>query len=140
MSDVHGLEAACDELLEEGLDASIVRHERAAAASRAAVEAMGLELWPRSEKISAASVTAIHVPEPLTDVQVVQLCRERYGVMISGGEGAGNLVRIGHMGPTVRSLYPVVGLTAVAATLAGLGVSVDVGAGVEAAIAVLSDF
>jgi pyridoxamine--pyruvate transaminase len=58
--------------------------------------------------------------------------------MISGGQGAGNLVRIGHMGPTARSLYPVVGLSAVGRTLADLGVSVSVGAGVEAALEVLS--
>ncbi len=136
--DIHGIEAACDELLEEGLEASIARHDLAARACRAGVKAMGLELWPRSEEISAACVTAIAVPNGLADVQVRDHCRERYGVMISGGQGAGNLVRIGHMGPTARSLYPVVGLAALGRTLVDLGVSVDVGAGVEAALEVLS--
>jgi pyridoxamine--pyruvate transaminase len=138
VSDVHGVEAACDELLEEGVEASIARHERAAAACRAGVRAMGLELWARSESIAAACVTAITVPDGLTDAQVRAHCRERYGVMISGGQGAGNLVRIGHMGPSARSLYPVVGLAAVGQTLTDLGVQVDVGAGVEAALAELS--
>ncbi|HZT54180.1 MAG TPA: hypothetical protein VE995_07340, partial [Gaiellaceae bacterium] len=59
-------------------------------------------------------------------------------VMISGGQGAGNLVRIGHMGPSARSLHPVVGLAALGRTLADLGVRVDIGAGVEAALAELS--
>jgi pyridoxamine--pyruvate transaminase len=99
---------------------------------------MGLELWARSESIAAACVTAITVPDGLTDAQVRAHCRERYGVMISGGQGAGNLVRIGHMGPSARSLYPVVGLAAVGQTLTDLGVQVDVGAGVEAALAELS--
>ena len=99
---------------------------------------MGLELWPRSEEITAACVTAIAVPEGLTDRQVRDHCRARYGVMISSGQGAGNLVRIGHMGPTARSLFPVVGLAALGRTLADLGTSVDVGAGVEAALEVLS--
>ena len=54
VSDLHGVEAACDELLEEGLEASIARHERAAPACRAGVRAMGLELWPRSDEIAAA--------------------------------------------------------------------------------------
>jgi pyridoxamine--pyruvate transaminase len=138
VSDVHGVEAACDDLLEEGLNASIERHEQSAAACRAGVRAMGLELWPRSEEIAAACVTAITVPNGLTDVQVRAHCRECYGVMISGGQGAGNLVRIGHMGPSARSLYPVVGLAAVGRTLADLGASVDIGAGVEAALAELS--
>ena len=84
----------------------------AARACRAGASAMGLELWPRSDEIAAACVTAIAVPDGLTDVQVRDHCRERYGVMISAGQGAGNLVRIGHMGVTARSLYPVVGLAA----------------------------
>ena len=58
--------------------------------------------------------------------------------MISGGQGAGSLVRIGHMGPTARSLYPVVGLAALGRTLADLGVRVAVGDGLEAALAELS--
>lgn len=138
VSDMHGIEAACDVALEEGLDAAIARHDRSAHACRAGVNAMGLELWPRSEEISAACVTAIAVPEGLTDRQVRDHCRERYGVMISGGQGAGNLVRIGHMGPTATSLYSVVGLAAVGRTVADLGVAVDVGAGAEAALEVLS--
>jgi pyridoxamine---pyruvate transaminase len=136
--DIHGIEASCDELLAEGLDAAVARHDLAAQACRAGARAMGLELWPRSEEISAACVTAITVPDGLTDVQVRDHCRERYGVMISGGQGAGNLVRIGHMGLTARTLYPVVGLSAVGRTLADLGVSVEIGAGLDAALEVLS--
>jgi pyridoxamine---pyruvate transaminase len=138
VSDIHGIEAACDELLEEGLGAAIARHDLAALACRTGAKAMGLELWPRSEEITAACVTAITVPEGLTDRQVRDECRARYGVMISGGQGAGNLVRIGHMGPTARSLFPVVGLAALGRTLADLGASVDIGTGVEAALEMLS--
>jgi pyridoxamine--pyruvate transaminase len=138
VSDLHGVEAACDVLLEEGLEASIERHELSAAACRAGVRAMGLELWPQSEEIAAACVTAITVPDGLTDVQVRAHCRERYGVMISGGQGAGNLVRIGHMGPSARSLHPVIGLAAVGQTLLDLGAQVQIGAGVEATLAELS--
>jgi pyridoxamine--pyruvate transaminase len=58
--------------------------------------------------------------------------------MLSGGQGAGNLVRIGHMGPTARSLYPVVGLIALGRTLADLGIPVRTGEGVEAALGVLA--
>jgi pyridoxamine--pyruvate transaminase len=137
--DVHGVEAAVDELLEEGLDASVARHARSAAACRAGVRAAGLALWPRSEEIAAASVTAIAVPDGLTDVQVRAHCRERYGVMISGGQGAGNLVRIGHMGLSARSLHPVVGLAAVGRTLLDLGAQADLGAGLEAALAELAE-
>ncbi len=138
VSDLYGVEACVDELLEEGLDASIARHELSSAACRAGVRAMGLELWPRSEEIVSACVTAITVPDGLTDVQVRAHCRERYGVMISGGQGAGNLVRIGHMGTSARGLHPVVGLAALGQTLVDLGAEVEIGAGVEAALAELS--
>ncbi|HKP18109.1 MAG TPA: alanine--glyoxylate aminotransferase family protein [Gaiellaceae bacterium] len=138
VSEMHGIEACCDEMLEWGLDAAIAQHDLAARSCRAGVKAMGLDLWPRSEEITAACVTAIAVPDGLTDTQVRDHCRERYGVMISSGQGAGNLVRIGHMGPTARSLWPVVGLGALGRTLADLGVSVDVGAGLETALEVLS--
>jgi pyridoxamine---pyruvate transaminase len=136
--DLHGVEAACDEILEEGLEASFARHERAAKACRAGARAMGIDLWPVSDEVSAACVTALAVPNGLTDTQVRDHCRRRYGVMISGGQGAGNLVRIGHMGPSARSLYPIVGLAAVGRTLADLGVPVNVGEGLEAALEVLS--
>ncbi len=137
--DMHGIEACVDVVLAEGLDASIARHDLCARACRAGVRAAGLELWPRNEEVAAACVTAIAVPDGLTDVQVRTHCRERYGVMISGGQGAGNLVRIGHMGPTARSLYPVVGLLAVGRTFADLGVPVKLGDGAEAALEVLSE-
>ena len=138
VAELHGVEAAVDELLEEGLEASIERHARAAAACRAGVRAMELELWPRSDEVAAACVTAITVPDGLTDVEVRAHCRERYGVMISGGQGAGNLVRIGHMGQSARSLYPVVGLAALGRTLLDLGARLDLGAGLEAALAEIS--
>jgi pyridoxamine--pyruvate transaminase len=137
--DMHGIEACVDVVLGEGLDASIARHDLCARAGRAGVRASGLELWPRSEEITAACVTAIAVPNGLTDVQVRAHCRERYGVMISGGQGAGNLVRIGHMGPTARPAFTIVGVAAVARTFGDLGVAVKVGDGVEAAMEVLSE-
>lgn len=82
--------------------------------------------------------TAIKVPEGLTDAQVRNHVRGRYGVQLSAGQNAGNLVRIGHMGVTARSLYPVVGLSALGRSLVDLGVKVDVGAGAEAALEVIS--
>jgi pyridoxamine--pyruvate transaminase len=137
--DMHGIEACCDQVLEEGLYESIARHDLAARASRAGVRAMGLDLWPRSDEVTAACVTAIAVPDGLTDVQVRAHCRERYGVMISGGQGAGNLVRIGHMGPTASSMYPVAGLAAIGRTFADLGVPAKIGDGLDAALEVLSE-
>jgi pyridoxamine---pyruvate transaminase len=140
VSDVHGVAAACDQVLEEGLDATIALHERAARACRAGVLAMGLELWPRSEEICTPCVTAISAPEGVDCGKLLRHIREHYGVMLSGGYGdlVGKLVRIGHMGVTARSLHPVVGLSALGRGLADLGVPLRVGEGVEAALHELS--
>lgn len=138
VNDIQGLESACDQLLEEGLEASIARHHRAAAACRAGVLAMGLQLWPKRAEIAADCVTAIRVPDGIDHEAVRAHARARYGVMISSGQGAGNLVRIGHMGPSANGLHPVIGLAALGRTLADLGADVSIGAGVEAALAVLA--
>jgi pyridoxamine---pyruvate transaminase len=138
ISDVRGTLAACEQFLEEGHEHAFARHRLAAEACRAGVKAMGLRLWPRSEAIASSCSTSIALPDDLSDAQVRAHVRERYGVMISGSQGAGNLVRIGHMGETARSLYPVVGLAGLGRGLADLGVDVDVGAGVAAAMEVYS--
>ena len=62
------------------------------------------------------------------------------GVMLSGGYGElkEKLIRLGHMGPASRSLYPLVAVSALGRSLADLGVSVDVGAGALAVMDVLA--
>jgi len=139
VADVHGLESCCEEVLAEGLENSFARHSRAARACREGVKALGLELWPRSEDIMSTCTTAVKVPDGLNDIQVRSHLRERYGVMISSGQGAGNLVRIGHMGVTANGMYPVVGVAALGRSMQDLGVAVSVGAGVEAAMSVLAE-
>lgn len=141
VAEVHGVGAACDEVLEEGLDTVIERHERAARACRAGVKAMGLELWARSEDIATTCVTAVRAPEGVAVPAVLRHVRERYGVMLSGGFGelAERLFRIGHMGVASRSLNVVVGLSALGRGLADRGVDVSVGEGVDAVLEVLSE-
>jgi pyridoxamine---pyruvate transaminase len=119
----------------------IARHANAARACRAGVEAMGLELWPRSPDYAANCVTAIRCPEGVEVKPTLAHIRERYGVMLSGGYGelTERLFRLGHMGPGSRSLYPVVALSAFGQGLRDLGVEVDLGAGVEAGLRVLSE-
>lgn len=139
ISDVRGLGAACRSFLEEGEQAAFARHGLAAACCREGARAMGLELWPAHDEIMSTCVTAVRLPDGLDDTQVRQHIRDRYGVMLSGGHGAGALMRIGHMGAMARSLYPIAGLAALGRGLADLGVDVQVGAGVERALAVLSE-
>lgn len=140
VSDIYGVESVLDQVLEEGLENSYRRHANSAAVTRAGVVAMGLELWPVSTDISANCLTTIRLPESLGDVEVRTYVRERYGVMLSSGQGAGNLVRIAHMGPSASGMYPIVGLASLGRALVDKGISgIAVGAGIEAAMAVLAE-
>ena len=81
------------------------------------------------------------VPEGLEDAALRQAARRLYGVVFSAGRGSllGPLVRIGHMGPVARPIFATVAVTALGGAVASLGGKADVGAGVEAALAVIDD-
>jgi pyridoxamine--pyruvate transaminase len=134
VSDMNGVHAALEEVLDEGPDAVIATHRQAARACRAGVRAMGLELWPKSESYAANCVTAVRMPAGVAVGELLTHVRERYGVMLSGGYGElkEKLIRLGHMGPASRSLYPLVAVSALGRGLIDLGVSVDLGAGAQA--------
>lgn len=140
VSEITGLAAACDEILEEGVERSIARHERAARACRAGVRAAGLALWPRSDEIAAPCVTSVKVPEGIDEAKLRLHIRDRYGVVVSGAQGelVGKVLRLGHMGLASRSLYPLIAATALAQGLIDLGVKLDVGAAAEATMMELS--
>jgi pyridoxamine---pyruvate transaminase len=142
VADVAGVNEALREVLDDGLEQTIATHARAARACRAGVTAMGLELWPRSESYAANCVTAVRMPPGGVRVaSVLAHVREHYGVMLSAGYGElkEKLIRLGHMGPASRSLYPLVAVSALGRGLADLGVAVDIGAGAQAAMDVLAD-
>lgn len=140
--DVNGVNAAVDEVIDTGgIDASIARHALAARATRAGVQAMGLELWAKDDRYAANCVTAVRCPEGVTTAGTLAHIRQRYGVMLSKGYGplAERLFRLGHMGPAARSFYPLVAVTALGRGLADLGVGVDIGAGADAVAQAISE-
>lgn len=141
VSDVAGVEAAADVVLDMGLDASIAVHRRAARAVRAGVVAMGLELWAKDPAYATSCITAVRTPEGVSNPEVLAYVRERHGVMLSPGYGElkEKLFRLGHQGPAAHSLNPIVAIVALGEGLAHHGVSVRVGEGVEAALAVLAE-
>ena len=139
VSEIHALDAAVQNYLDEGPEAVWARHALTARACRAGVRAMGLDLWPVRESICADTATTVRVPAGLEDAAIRQEARRRYGVVFSAGRGSllGKLVRIGHMGPVARPIYAVVAVTALGGAIAALGGRADVGAGVEAVLAVI---
>ena len=139
VSEVHALDAAVRNYLDEGPEAVWARHALTARTCRAGVRAMGLDLWPVREAICADTATTVRVPDGLDDAAIRQEARRRFGVVFSAGRGSllGRLVRIGHMGPVARPIYAIVAVTALGGAVNALGGRADVGAGVEAALAVI---
>jgi pyridoxamine--pyruvate transaminase len=104
------------------------------------VNALGLQLWPAREEIAASCVTAVTMPDGLTDAQIRDTMRHRYGVMISPGYGDlhGKLIRLGHMGPAQAHPTTLAAQLAVfERALLDIGHPVQLGAGVGAAMAAL---
>jgi pyridoxamine--pyruvate transaminase len=137
VSTMYSLEASLKQALDEGMPAMIARHHRSAAATRAAVRALGLELWAESDDVAAANCTAVRVPNGIDDKTLRDTMRNRYGVMISGGYGdlAGKLFRLGHMGMSAHPTAVIAQIGILERSLADLGHPVDFGCGVGAAIA-----
>ena len=118
-------------VMEEGVDNRVKRHHKAAKASVDAVKALGLELFA-DEKVSSATVTAVKMPEGISDSDFRGTTRDKYGVELAGGQDhlKGNVFRIGHMGNiTYKELTQT--FAAIGMTLKGLGVIEDAGAGVS---------
>jgi pyridoxamine---pyruvate transaminase len=137
VSTMYALEASLQQALREGLDHMVERHHASAKATRAAVKALGLELWAESEAVAGANCTAVKTPEDIEDAALRETMRNRYGVMISGGYGslAGKLFRLGHMGMSAHPTSVIAQVGILERALLDLGHSVRIGAGVGAAIA-----
>jgi aspartate aminotransferase-like enzyme len=119
----------------EGLHNVIRRHARLAAAMRAGVTALGLELF--AERPSPA-VTAVKVPHGVDGRAIVKTLRAKHGVTIAGGQGSmkGQIFRLATLGYADASDV-VVALSALELTLAELGYPTKVGEGIRAAQEVL---
>ncbi|HET7854182.1 MAG TPA: alanine--glyoxylate aminotransferase family protein [Candidatus Methylomirabilis sp.] len=132
---VVGLRETLRMIRSEGLPNIFRRHERLAAAMRAGITALGLELF--AERPSPA-VTAVRVPRGLDGGAILKTLRTRHRVIIAGGQGSmkGKIFRLATMG-YADSSDVVVALSALELTLAELGYPVKLGDGIRAAQEVL---
>lgn len=129
---IYALFEALKIVKEEGLENRVTRHETAAEATRNAVKALDLEIFPE-ESVSSTTVTAVKMPEGVSDADLRGTMRNKYKVELAGGQDhlKGNIFRIGHMGNiTYKEL--AITFSALGMTLKGLGFDIDMGAGVAA--------
>ncbi len=129
---MYAMNEALKMIMEEGLEARIKRHEQAAKATINGVKAMGLELFA-NEEASSATVTAINIPEGMTDKNLRGTMRNKYRIELAGGQDhlKGNVFRIGHMGNiTHREIISTI--AALEMSLKEYGYEIELGTGVSA--------
>jgi aspartate aminotransferase-like enzyme len=127
------LRRALDMMREEGIEKIVARHDLNARATRAAVQAMGMDLVAT---VPSNATTAVWTPGDSSG-KITKHIEKRYGAKIAGGQGdlKGKIVRIGHLGAYFEEdIYTVV--SAFEATLNDLGLAKTFGAGIEAMRAV----
>jgi len=140
--EIYALESVLGQVLDEGIASVVARHQISARASRAAVRALGLDLWAENETIASSCCTAIATPAGIDDAQLRGIMRNRYGVMISGGYGsiAGKVFRLGHMGSAAHPTTVVAQIGMLERALDDLDVTIELGSGVGAALDVFKNW
>jgi len=106
-SEVYALNAALDEILEEGLENVLRRHTEISKICRGRAREMGLKTWPIEDAFCSPTVTALRLPENVDDSKLIQEIASKYGILIGGGyrELKGKVLRIGHMGYQAQKLF-----------------------------------
>ncbi|WP_041082286.1 pyridoxal-phosphate-dependent aminotransferase family protein [Thermotoga profunda] len=119
-------------LKEEGIENIWNRHRVLGEATRAAVKALGLELF---SKRPGNVCTAVTVPAGVDGKKITKIMRDKYGVTIAGGQEhlANKIFRIAHLG-YVSLFDSITAISALEFTLHELGYPVKFGEGVKAAM------
>ena len=134
ISMVYALREALRMAMEEGLENRIRRHARNAAALRAGLEALGLQLFSDpAHRLNP--LTTVVVPEGVDGALVRSKLLGDFGIEIAGGLGelAGRIWRIGLMGESSRESNVFALLSSLEIILAEEGYEVARGAGVAGA-------
>jgi alanine-glyoxylate transaminase/serine-glyoxylate transaminase/serine-pyruvate transaminase len=131
---LYGLCEALTMLMEEGLDQVFARHQRLAAATRAAVRGWGLEILCQEPAEYSPVLTAVLMPPGHDADQFRKIVLDNFNMSLGAGLSklAGKVFRIGHLGEC-NELILMGALTGVEMGLAAAGVPHRAG-GVAAAM------
>jgi len=123
------LQKALQMMRKEGLSNIVARHAANAAAVRAAVRAIGLQLFTRTP---SNATTAVVAPDGRAS-DITRTMENGYGIKIAGGQDhlLGKIFRLGHLGYyTAEDMKTMI--TALEATLSDLKLADNCGVGVAA--------
>ena len=116
---------------QDSLENVFLRHKKMADATRAAMKAIGLDLF--APTCASDVVTAVKVPQGIDGEKMVKTMRDTYGVTIAGGQAElkGKVFRIAHMG-FIEEFDIIVGISCLEKVLHQMGYKFELGAGVKA--------
>ena len=131
-----GLRETLNMIRKEGLEGVFRRHEKLASATRAAVKALGLELF--APETPSNALTAIKIPAGIDGLKLQALFFERFGITVAEGQdrAKGKIIRIAHLGYYER-LDMVMVISALEMLLKEMGYVFELGTGVKAAEEIL---
>jgi aspartate aminotransferase-like enzyme len=134
---VRALRVSLRKLREEGIENAWKRHSRMAAAARAGVQALGLELFARQP---ADGLTVAKVPAGIDGTALVSKLEKQYGLRLAGGQDTlkGKILRLAHMG-YIDQFDVLAAISGLELVLKEMGWKFEIGAGVAAAQRVLAD-
>jgi aspartate aminotransferase-like enzyme len=131
-----GLRESLNLIQKEGVKAIFRRHEKLAGATRAAVKALGLELYAPDSPSNA--VTAVKIPEGVDGERLKDLFFEKFGITVAEGQdrAKGKIIRIAHLGYYER-LDMVMVISALEMLLKEMDYAFELGIGLKAAEEIL---
>ena len=130
---LYALDESLKMIREEGLEKRFRRHRVCGEAFYDAVEAMGLEPFPKRD-VRSNTVIAFKKPSEMDGLRVREIMRDRYNVVIAGGAGRlkDQIFRIGCMG-AISEAETLITISALENALKDVGYPVEIGAGIKAA-------
>jgi aspartate aminotransferase-like enzyme len=128
---LRGLRVSLKKIQAEGIENAWARHARVAAAARAGVAALGLELFAARP---VEGLTVFKVPDGLDGTALLANLEKKYGLKLAGGQDVlkGKIVRLGHMG-YIDAFDVLAALSGLELVLLEMGHPIEPGAGVAAA-------
>ena len=120
-----------------GLNNLIHHHQILGNATRAGVQAIGLNLLP---ECPGNVLTAVKVPDGIDGIRLVKIMQEKYNVYIAGAQGPhkGDFFRIAHLG-YMGGFDIITALSALDMTLLDLGYSFEPGQSIKAAEKIIKE-
>jgi serine---pyruvate transaminase len=117
----------------EGLQNLFAKYALMANATRAAAQALGLQVFTH-ESCRSNVLTAISLPSNIDGEKLMKIMRDEYGITVAGGQDKlkGKTIRIAHMG-MLDEFDIITGFACLEKVLKKLGHQFEMGAGVAAA-------